>query len=102
MIAPLMFFIIMMLLVIIVGYGGMRVSSGELSAGELVAFILYLIQIVMPMSQITTFFTQFQKTIGATERIIEILDSEEEDHVTGKPVETNRPAHYGQPAFLCL
>ncbi|MFC5648931.1 ABC transporter ATP-binding protein [Paenibacillus solisilvae] len=87
MIAPLMFFVIMMLLVVIVGYGGMRVSSGALSAGELVAFILYLIQIVMPMSQITTFFTQFQKTIGATERIIEILDYEEEDHVTGKPVD---------------
>ena len=102
MIAPLMFFIIMMLLVVIVGYGGMRVSSGELSAGELVAFILYLIQIVMPMSQITTFFTQFQKTIGATERIIEILDSEEEDHITGKPVErTDLPITVSQ-AFLCL
>ncbi|MFC0332562.1 ABC transporter ATP-binding protein [Paenibacillus sepulcri] len=82
-IAPLMFFVMMMLLVVIIGYGGIRVSSGALSAGELVAFILYLIQIVMPMSQITTFFTQFQKTIGATERIIEILDTEEEDHVSG-------------------
>ncbi|BBH20781.1 multidrug ABC transporter permease [Paenibacillus baekrokdamisoli] len=91
-IAPLMFFVIMMLLVVIVGYGGMRVSSGALTAGELVAFILYLIQIVMPMSQITTFFTQFQKTIGATERIVEILDSEEEDHTTGKSVE-----HADQP-----
>jgi len=87
MIAPLMFLIMMMLLVIIVGYGGMRVSSGALSAGELVAFILYLIQIVMPMSQITTFFTQFQKAIGATERIIDMLEAEEENHDTGKPVE---------------
>lgn len=87
MIAPLMFLVMMMLLVIIVGYGGMRVSSGALTAGELVAFILYLIQIVMPMSQITTFFTQFQKAIGATERIIEMLEAEEEDHESGKPVE---------------
>ncbi|GGD63233.1 ABC transporter ATP-binding protein [Paenibacillus nasutitermitis] len=86
-IAPLMFFVMMMLLVVIVGYGGMRVSSGALSAGALVAFILYLIQIVMPMNQITSFFTQFQKTIGATERIIEILEMEEEDHTSGKAVE---------------
>lgn len=85
-IAPLMFLVMMMLLVIIVGYGGMRVSSGALTAGELVAFILYLIQIVMPMSQITTFFTQFQKAIGATERIIEMLDAEEEDHVSGQDI----------------
>ncbi|WP_308634254.1 ABC transporter ATP-binding protein [Paenibacillus silvisoli] len=86
MIAPLMFFVMMMLLVVIIGYGGMRVSSGALSAGELVAFILYLIQIVMPMTQITSFFTQFKKTVGATERIITILDSPEEDHESGKPV----------------
>ncbi|REE80119.1 ATP-binding cassette subfamily B protein AbcA/BmrA [Paenibacillus taihuensis] len=85
-IAPLIYFVMMMLLVVIVGYGGMRVSSGALSAGELVAFILYLIQIVMPMTQITTFFTQFKKTVGATERIGSILDSPEEDHSVGKPV----------------
>ncbi|AZN41912.1 ABC transporter ATP-binding protein [Paenibacillus albus] len=85
-IAPLMYFVMMMLLVVIIGYGGMRVASGALSAGELVAFILYLIQIVMPMTQITTFFTQFKKTVGATERISAILDSPEEDHEQGKPV----------------
>ncbi|QYR19091.1 ABC transporter ATP-binding protein/permease [Paenibacillus sp. sptzw28] len=87
MIAPLMFLVMMLLLVVIVGYGGMRVSSGALTAGELVAFILYLIQIVMPMSQITNFFTQFQKTTGATGRIIEMLDADEEDHQTGNDVE---------------
>ncbi|QHW34568.1 ABC transporter ATP-binding protein [Paenibacillus rhizovicinus] len=86
-IAPLMFFVMIMLLVVIVGYGGMRVSSGALTAGELVAFILYLMQIVMPMSQISTFFTQFKKTVGATERIIDILDASEENHDAGKPVE---------------
>lgn len=86
MIAPLMFFVMMMLLVVIVGYGGMRVSSGALSAGELVAFILYLIQIVMPMSQISSFFTQFKKTVGATERIIHILDAPEEQADGGKIV----------------
>ncbi|WP_274650759.1 ABC transporter ATP-binding protein [Paenibacillus humicola] len=86
MIAPLMFLIMMMLLVVIVGYGGMRVSSGALSAGELVAFILYLIQIVMPMTQITNFFTQFQKAVGATGRIIAILETEEEPHQGGADV----------------
>ncbi len=56
-------FVLMALLVIIVGYGGMRVSSGALTTGELVAFILYLVQIIMPMSQLSMFFTQFQKAI---------------------------------------
>ncbi|MGE1026246.1 ABC transporter ATP-binding protein [Bacillus sp. GMs2/2] len=85
-ISPVMSFVLMALLVIIVGYGGMRVSSGALTTGELVAFILYLVQIVMPMSQLSMFFTQFQKTIGATERINTILEYEVEDHETGVKV----------------
>ncbi|WP_017152173.1 ABC transporter ATP-binding protein [Bacillus bingmayongensis] len=82
-ITPVMSFVLMALLVIIVGYGGMRVSSGALTTGELVAFILYLVQIVMPMSQLSMFFTQFQKAIGATERINTILEYEVENHIDG-------------------
>ncbi|WP_310830567.1 ABC transporter ATP-binding protein [Paenibacillus pedocola] len=78
MISPLVSFVFMMLLVVIIGYGGMQVSSGALTAGELVAFILYLIQIVMPLTQLTQFFTQIQKAKGASERIIETLAVEEE------------------------
>ncbi|WP_438492939.1 ABC transporter ATP-binding protein [Paenibacillus sp. IHBB 3054] len=78
MISPLVSFVFMMLLVVIIGYGGMQVSSGALTAGELVAFILYLIQIVMPLTQLTQFFTQVQKAKGASERIIETLAAEEE------------------------
>ncbi|WP_028547531.1 ABC transporter ATP-binding protein [Paenibacillus sp. UNC451MF] len=86
-ISPLISFVLMALLVVIIGYGGMRVSSGILTAGELVAFILYLIQIVMPMTQITQFFTQLQKAVGATERIIATLDSEEEDITRGRQLD---------------
>ncbi|MCD1163519.1 ABC transporter ATP-binding protein [Peribacillus frigoritolerans] len=78
-IAPLMSFVMMALLVLILGYGGMRVSSGALTAGALVAFIMYFFQIIMPMAQLASFFTQFQKATGATERIISILDSVEEE-----------------------
>jgi len=80
MISPLVSFVFMMLLVVIIGYGGMQVSAGVLTAGELVAFILYLINIVMPLTQLTTFFTQIQKAKGASERIIETLAAEEENY----------------------
>ncbi|AUZ40578.1 multidrug resistance ABC transporter ATP-binding protein/permease BmrA [Bacillus sp. MBGLi79] len=86
-VVPLISLVLMAALVAVIGYGGMQVSSGELTAGALVAFILYLFQIIMPMGQITTFFTQLQKSIGATERMIEILAEEEEDTVTGKQIE---------------
>jgi ATP-binding cassette, subfamily B, bacterial AbcA/BmrA len=77
-IGPLMGVVIMTLMVVIIGYGGLRVSSGSITAGELVAFILYLIQIIMPLGQITAFFTQLQKAIGATERMVDILGQPEE------------------------
>lgn len=82
-VSPLVSFVLMALLVIIIGYGGMRVSAGVLTAGELVAFILYLFQIIMPMVQFSTFFTQLQKAKGATERIMRTLQHSEEDHTSG-------------------
>ncbi|AJY77613.1 multidrug ABC transporter permease [Paenibacillus beijingensis] len=83
-IGPAVSFTMMMLLIIIIGYGGVRVTSGEMTAGGLVAFILYLFQIMFPVSQLGTFFTQMQKAVGATERINETLRAEEEDFNSGK------------------
>lgn len=85
-ISPLVSLVMMSLLVVIIGYGGMRVASGALSAGDLVAFILYLFQIIMPMASFSMFFTQLQKAKGATERIIETLDEPEEKAFEGKNV----------------
>lgn len=91
-IGPIISFVMMGLMVLIIGYGGMRVSTGALSAGDLVAFILYLVQIIMPMNQITVFFTQLQKSVGATERIMNILEDRQENVSEGKtlsgPIQT--------------
>lgn len=73
-IAPTMQFVIMLVIVMIIGYGGMRVASGEMSTGTLVAFLLYLFQIIMPVTTFAMFFIQLQKAKGATERIIDILE----------------------------
>jgi len=85
-VSPLIYFVLMLLFVTIIGYGGMRVASGELTSGDLVAFILYLFQIVMPITQITQFFTQAQKAIGATERIIDTFAVAEESLAAGEAV----------------
>ncbi|MBB6730277.1 ABC transporter ATP-binding protein [Cohnella sp. CBP 2801] len=85
-VTPLMTIVIMMLLAVVVGYGGMRVSSGAMTTGGLVAFVLYLMQLIAPLTQLTQFFTQFQKAVGATGRIVETLAAPEEDHETGSAV----------------
>lgn len=82
-VSPFMHLVIMIVIVAIIGYGGIRVSDGTMSAGSLIAFLLYLFQIIFPITSFTMFFTQLQKAKGATERIIEILHTEEEEGQEG-------------------
>ncbi|PSL40284.1 ATP-binding cassette subfamily B protein AbcA/BmrA [Planomicrobium soli] len=82
-IAPLMYTVVMIVIVVIIGYGGIRVAEGTMSTGSLVAFLLYLFQIIMPITTFALFFTELQKAKGATERIIHILDLSQEEEEQG-------------------
>lgn len=73
-VGPIMYTFVMVVIVMIIGYGGIRVANGSMSTGSLVAFLLYLFQIIFPITSFAMFFTQLQKAKGATERMIEILD----------------------------
>lgn len=100
MIMPLMMFVLMALLVILLGFGGYRVSTGTMTAGDLVAYILYLFQMVMPLTAFSTFFTQLQKAMGATQRIVTTLSEPEEDYQSGKEVKNvNQPIHVKNLSF---
>lgn len=70
---PIMMTVILGLFVGILGYGAIRVQAGTLTSGSLVAFLLYLFNIVMPAANFAMFFAQLQKAMGATERIEQIL-----------------------------
>lgn len=96
---PLMTLIMMIVLIAIFGYGGSQVASGAISSGELVAIMIYLVQIIMPFTQMATFFTDLQKTLGATERIVEALDETREIRA-GKPVpHISLPIHFRNVHF---
>lgn len=99
-IAPLMQFVIMLVIVVIIAYGGMRVASGEMSTGTLVAFLLYLFQIIMPITTFAMFFTQLQKAKGATERIIDILNVPLESGQNGNEIDiANQPIEVSNVSF---
>ena len=66
-------------IVLVLWYGLGLVESGELSIGKLVSFILYTTFIAAAAGGLGDLYGQIQKTIGASERILEILDSEEEE-----------------------
>src|SRR5690625_1904396 len=82
-VGPFMSTVMMLVIVVIIGYGGIRVAEGSMSTGSLVAFLLYLFQIIMPVTSFAMFFTELQKGKGATERIIHILEESEEEGQEG-------------------
>ncbi|WP_394140816.1 ABC transporter ATP-binding protein [Cytobacillus oceanisediminis] len=100
MIGPTMYLIMMVVIVMIIAYGGMRVANGTMSTGSLVAFLLYLFQIIMPITSFAMFFTQLQKAKGATERIIEILDQPLEEGQDGIEMDiSNQPISIDNVSF---
>lgn len=97
--SPLMTLLMMVVLIVIFGYGGSQVATGAITSGELVAIMIYLVQIIMPFTQMATFFTDLQKTLGATERIVEALDEKREVQ-DGKTVPVSpQPIHFENVSF---
>lgn len=66
------------ILIGVIGFGAWRVDQGLISSGELVAFLLYLFQIVTPFVQMNHFITSLEEAKGAMKRLFEILEEQEE------------------------
>lgn len=71
--------------------GGLRVSSGAITVGEVQAFIQYSRNFSMPLTQLASTMNIFQSGIASFERVIEFLDAEEQspepvDHPELPPV----------------
>jgi ATP-binding cassette subfamily B multidrug efflux pump len=66
--------------------GGLRVASGNLSLGEVQAFIQYTRQFTQPLAQVASMANLLQSGVASAERIFEFLDaSEESDAGTATP-----------------
>jgi len=61
---------------IVIGIGGYRVLNGDMTAGTLVAFLLYLNLFFDPIRDLAMRLDQFQEAAAAGERILNILDTE--------------------------
>lgn len=64
--------------VLIIWLGAKMVNNGLINVGDLFSFVLYTAFIVGSLVGIGNFYSQLQKTIGASERVREILGEESE------------------------
>lgn len=58
--------------------GTIQIIHGNLSVGNLQAFVRYIWQVNDPLSQISSLSSQIQSAFAAIERVLEILNEEEE------------------------
>lgn len=65
--------------VAIVGYGCILVSHHELEVGQLFTFALYATFVGSAMGSFPDLYANVQKAVGASERVLEILDEKGED-----------------------
>ena len=63
---------------ILLWYGGREVILGEISPGELIAFILYATIIAGPLGSFARLYARMQEGVGASKRVFEILAMEGE------------------------
>jgi ABC transporter fused permease/ATP-binding protein len=73
-------------IVIVLWFGARLMGTGSITEGQLTRFVLYTTFVAGAMGQAAELFSQVQKTVGATERVRELLRETSED-LSGKPLE---------------
>ncbi|OAB37867.1 ABC transporter [Paenibacillus macquariensis subsp. defensor] len=77
-IMPLMSFVSNIGYVLVCVVGGIFVTNGKITIGDVQAFIQYTRQFSMPIAQTANIANVIQSTIASAERVFELLDEEEE------------------------
>lgn len=63
---------------VIIWYGGLSVIDGIMTSGELIAFLIYAINLANPTRRIAEAVGNVQKSLGAADRVFAILDTKPE------------------------
>jgi ATP-binding cassette, subfamily B, multidrug efflux pump len=77
-IQPAMMFLGNLNFVAVAVIGGLRVSSGAMSLGDIQAFIQYSRQFTQPLTQLASMMNVFQSGIASAERVFDLLDVPEQ------------------------
>ena len=82
---PSMMIIMNLTSVALIWFGGIRIQAGAFEVGSLIAFIQYVMQIMMALVMVTMMFVLIPRAAASAERINEVLETpfEIQDSVSG-------------------
>jgi ATP-binding cassette, subfamily B, bacterial MsbA len=76
--------------VVVLWQGGVLVTEGRLTAGKLFTFLIYTLTIAGSVGALATFFGNYQESVGAAERVFQLL--ERPSPITDPPVPAELPS----------
>ena len=83
----------------VIWYGGTLVQSGEITVGELLSFVLYTTFIGGSIAGLGDIYTQIQRSIGASERMLEILEQSDENNSSHQSLKLSGAISYDGVEF---
>lgn len=78
MMMPMMSFVSRIGDVLIAVIGGIRAINGQISIGDILAFMQYMSQFTQPLTQVANSMTVVQSTVAAAERVFNFIEAEEQ------------------------
>lgn len=73
-IMPLMMLIMNLSIIAVVWFGSIRIDSGNMQVGDLMAFIQYIMQILFSLIMLSMIFVMIPRASASADRINEVLD----------------------------
>ena len=77
--ASFIIFAIFGAVIVVIWYGATLVGRNEISVGDLTTYILYSMFVAGSMGSFPELYASVQKSLGASERVLEILDEQQEN-----------------------
>lgn len=94
---PTVEFLAAVIVAVILWFGGYQVVNGALTAGALVAFLTYAVNLANPVKRISRVYGTINKAMAAAERVFNVLDTQEK--LKDKPNAIELPKISGDVQF---
>ncbi|WIV19034.1 ABC transporter ATP-binding protein [Paenibacillus polygoni] len=87
---PSMMLIMNFTIIAIIGFGGLRIDTGDMQVGNMMAFIQYAMQIMFSLIMVSVIFVMLPRASASAVRINEVLEMKPELKNPDTPVKPNK------------
>jgi len=94
---PSIDFLSMLATCIVLFFGGLWVTQGQVTLGVMVAFMSYVTRFFQPIQELSRLYTTMQSAMAGGEKVLDLLDTEPE--VKDKPGASDMPPIRGEVVF---